>query len=613
MRELPCNSRILLLETAMGELKNAEIRRLFLPEDAHQIELMQAQANVFREHYPKHAEWLAKSLPEVLNGKRIAFGAFRSAINEHSKLIFELVGSVILKINHYKAAAELKNLFVREDVRGSGYGKALLDKTIDYCTKVGLNSIETEVPVTELNTVVFLHRIGFTVAATYDSLYKSDDPLYRMHRALQPRFTGDIFDSVAFFRWIIVAVFEFRIVSENQNKHLLHFDLLNHDIKISQFDETTGLRGAAFVKKGSVDSYEIVEAFGNEEAQVRLAFADHFDSTASETCSRLRISPFDRNLIEKDFSHYFAHRLMEFPRDQIAGFVLNINQNLFERVRGLTAFSLFKNGSLGKYLKRGDTLLLVSEPSADHPLGGVGGVGTINDSHVGRPKDVWGRFGSDSTLFTRNEFDGYAREEGEVLGLQISDFHFVPMVDYHVLVRDIIREDVEIAELGCCYLSRSMVDRFKLLTAAPTSQTDIAYDFALSFAGEDRARAEALASVLSERGTRVFYDKYEEADLLGKDLYQHLQSIYRDRARFCVIFLSQNYARKLWTRHELKQAQARAFEQSVEYILPIKLDDTEIPGINRTVGYIDLRLKTIQDVADLLLAKLQSLPKRIDN
>jgi hypothetical protein len=131
------------------------------------------------------------------------------------------------------------------------------------------------------------------------------------------------------------------------------------------------------------------------------------------------------------------------------------------------------------------------------------------------------------------------------------------------------------------------------------------YDIALSFAGEDRLAAEELAAALREAGVRVFYDRYEEAQLWGKDLYQHLQCVYRDSARFCVIFISAAYARKLWTRHELQQAQARAFEESIEYILPLRLDSTELPGINRTVGYVSIHDRTIPQIVALLLAKLR--------
>lgn len=131
-----------------------------------------------------------------------------------------------------------------------------------------------------------------------------------------------------------------------------------------------------------------------------------------------------------------------------------------------------------------------------------------------------------------------------------------------------------------------------------------AYDIALSFAGEDRDVAEELASVLARHHVRVFYDMNEQASLWGKDLYQHLQQVYRDKADYCIIFVSGHYADKLWTKHELRQAQARAFEESREYILPVRLDDTEVPGINHTVGYVDLRHTTISKLAGLVLDKL---------
>jgi hypothetical protein len=115
------------------------------------------------------------------------------------------------------------------------------------------------------------------------------------------------------------------------------------------------------------------------------------------------------------------------------------------------------------------------------------------------------------------------------------------------------------------------------------------YDIALSFAGEQRDYVEEVASGLLHRGIRVFYDRYEEADLWGKDLYEHLHTVYSEKADYCVIFASEDYALKLWATHERRSAQERAFEENREYILPARFDDTKIPGIRETVGYIDLR------------------------
>ena len=135
------------------------------------------------------------------------------------------------------------------------------------------------------------------------------------------------------------------------------------------------------------------------------------------------------------------------------------------------------------------------------------------------------------------------------------------------------------------------------------------FDVALSFAGEDREHAKQLADLLESGGYRYFYDEYNRANLWGKNLYDHLSSVYKDQAHYCVVFLSENYARKLWTRHELRSAQARAFKENREYILPVRLDDTEISGILPTDMYLDLRELSIEEIYQELVEKLSETPQ----
>ena len=136
------------------------------------------------------------------------------------------------------------------------------------------------------------------------------------------------------------------------------------------------------------------------------------------------------------------------------------------------------------------------------------------------------------------------------------------------------------------------------------------YDVALSFAAEDREYAKALRDLLKAGEYEPFYDEDELADLWGKNLYDYLSEVYKDRARYCVMFLSKHYEHKLWTNHERQMAQARAFQENREYILPVRLDDTEIPGIPPTVGYLDLRSMTIEEVYEALTMKLSgTIPK----
>jgi uncharacterized protein YjbI with pentapeptide repeats len=64
------------------------------------------------------------------------------------------------------------------------------------------------------------------------------------------------------------------------------------------------------------------------------------------------------------------------------------------------------------------------------------------------------------------------------------------------------------------------------------------FDIAISFAGEDRQIAKKIASALVKRDVRIFYDDYEKVDLWGKNLYDHLSDIYRNKAKYCLILIS---------------------------------------------------------------------------
>jgi hypothetical protein len=130
------------------------------------------------------------------------------------------------------------------------------------------------------------------------------------------------------------------------------------------------------------------------------------------------------------------------------------------------------------------------------------------------------------------------------------------------------------------------------------------FEIVLSFAGEDRDYVEQVAAFLKANRVEVFYDRYEEATLWGKDLAEHLDSVYRKDARYCVMFLSRHYAEKIWTNHERRSALARAIEDRKEYILPARFDSTEVPGIRPTLSYVDLTKKTPPQLGELILQKL---------
>jgi hypothetical protein len=130
------------------------------------------------------------------------------------------------------------------------------------------------------------------------------------------------------------------------------------------------------------------------------------------------------------------------------------------------------------------------------------------------------------------------------------------------------------------------------------------YDVALSFAGEDRAYVERVAEKLRELDVSVFYDAFEQVDLWGTDLAEHLGNVYSKDSRFVVLFLSRNYASKAWPTHEKRFALARHLGGDEQRVLPVRFDETEIPGLPPTLGYLDLRVLTPEKLAELIRQKV---------
>lgn len=130
------------------------------------------------------------------------------------------------------------------------------------------------------------------------------------------------------------------------------------------------------------------------------------------------------------------------------------------------------------------------------------------------------------------------------------------------------------------------------------------YDACLSFASEDRKYVRQVAKLLKRSGLDIFYADLETIELWGKDLYEHFDEIFRRDARYCIIFISKHYARKAWPTHERRSAQARAMQQNSEYVLPVRFDDTPIPGLRDTVGYIDARITSPRKLAVFIQQKI---------
>ncbi|MFZ2452005.1 MAG: TIR domain-containing protein [Methylovulum miyakonense] len=135
------------------------------------------------------------------------------------------------------------------------------------------------------------------------------------------------------------------------------------------------------------------------------------------------------------------------------------------------------------------------------------------------------------------------------------------------------------------------------------------YDFALSFAGEDREIAKMLFDKFEERETHVFYDKNEQHRILAQDVEDYLRPIYQTDAAFVVVLLSTFYPKKIWCKFESNNFKQRFKEASV---IPIWFDEAK-PGLfdetSRVGGISFTRAADIgeqlDEIVELCCKKLQ--------
>ena len=111
------------------------------------------------------------------------------------------------------------------------------------------------------------------------------------------------------------------------------------------------------------------------------------------------------------------------------------------------------------------------------------------------------------------------------------------------------------------------------------------YDFALSFAGEDRPLADALNELLDADDYVVFYDLNERARIVGEDVEAFLAPIYASDSRFVIAVLGRRYGEKRWTIFESEQFKER-FDEG--HVIPI-WDKDALPSrfdATRNIGYL---------------------------
>lgn len=131
------------------------------------------------------------------------------------------------------------------------------------------------------------------------------------------------------------------------------------------------------------------------------------------------------------------------------------------------------------------------------------------------------------------------------------------------------------------------------------------WDFAISFAGENRELAACIADLLTVLDCTVFYDSYFESNYLGTAWNQQFKEIFSEKSRYVICLLDKFHSEKIWPTFERECFTPRVEENAV---IPIYLDDTSFVGIPKDIVGIDFKGGDVTDtelITDSIVLKLE--------
>jgi hypothetical protein len=197
-------------------------------------------------------------------------------------------------------------------------------------------------------------------------------------------------------------------------------------------------------------------------------------------------------------------------------------------------------------------------------------------------------------------FWGYKRS---IVGIVARNFVRINLIAYESLRKE-LDLDVDMMNLGHCYVDRPMLS--KLTLENKRRHCDRVYDVAISYASEDKEIAQNLFDLLTEMNLEVFYDKDAEHRTLGSEAMGLLFDVFNHEASYVVILCSEWTIKKPWAEYEFRLAVNREERQkgSDIFVLPIRIDDTEIPFLTSKM-FAHCKKQSLREIADLVYKRVK--------
>ncbi|MDA2803031.1 toll/interleukin-1 receptor domain-containing protein [Nocardiopsis suaedae] len=142
--------------------------------------------------------------------------------------------------------------------------------------------------------------------------------------------------------------------------------------------------------------------------------------------------------------------------------------------------------------------------------------------------------------------------------------------------------------------------------------SDIKYDIAVSFAGEQRGYVARFVEACKALGVSVFYDRDLTNEWWGNSFIREQRKVYGAKTRYFVPFISTEYLSKPIPQDEFSAAMMAAVNQGDSYVLPVLWGDVQVPAdlLHPHIHYLKAGDYTPERLADAVAQRIGIYPQQ---
>ena len=133
------------------------------------------------------------------------------------------------------------------------------------------------------------------------------------------------------------------------------------------------------------------------------------------------------------------------------------------------------------------------------------------------------------------------------------------------------------------------------------------FDLGFSYATEQLELVNSYRKKLSDRGLSVFIDTEYPEYFISEHVPDTLKTIYEELNTVMVIFLSEDYARKSFTKYEGHIAAERLIGE--KRLIIIRIDDAKLPWLMSTYHFFDVRKQNDEYICDAIFRYIKHIKR----